>query len=238
MFLSVVIAVYNEEDNVEKLTERIYASLTHLKIPFELIYVVDGNDSSFEKIRRMSKIYPNIKIDHSPIARGFRNSFMIGFGMIDQKTTQVLTLDADLNHRPEEIKNLIHCMNESNADIVIGSRYVRGGSIKKAGLFKRAVSLLANIVTELFFNLHIKDKTSGFRLYKKHILLSILPSCTLQGFEFLFEILLVAKMKGYIVKEVPILFETREHGESKFRLFKTIKGYVEILHKYSFQRNY
>ena len=232
MFLSIVIAAYNEEENVEELTNRIYASFTPLGIPFELIYVIDGSDRSCELLQKMRTTKDTMHLDCSPLPRGFKNAFVHGFNMVSKKATHILTLDADLNHRPEEIGLFIRAMEESNADIVIGSRYMVGGQIMNLGILKRMVSLIANIITEIIFKLRIKDKTSGFRLYKKEALMRIVPSCTSQGFEFLFEILLVAKNMHYSLKEVPILFETHERGRSKFRLVRTSKGYCALVWKY------
>ena len=99
MLLSIVIAVYNEESNVKELTERIYSSMKSLKIPFELIYVIDGNDNSFQILRKIQNSKNNLIIDYSKKLRGFRIAFVKGFSLINKKATHVLTLDADLNHQ-------------------------------------------------------------------------------------------------------------------------------------------
>jgi dolichol-phosphate mannosyltransferase len=232
MFLSIVIAIYNEQGNVKELTERIYSSMDKLDVPFELIYVIDGKDQSFEIIKEIQKTKSNLILDHSPNLRGFKNAFVKGFQLINPSATHILTLDGDLNHRPEEIKNLLSAMEQKHADLVVGSRYTSGGQVKRLAFWKRAVSTFANFVIELLWKIKLKDKTSGYRLYKKEVIEKTVPLCTSGGFEFLFEIILLSRRFNYKINEVPIIFITREHGESKFNLFRTISGYLGLMRKY------
>jgi dolichol-phosphate mannosyltransferase len=232
MFLSIVIAVYNEEENVSELTNRIFSCMVSLKIPFELIYVVDGTDKSIDILRCFSKDHTNLILDYSPKLRGFRNAFVKGFSLINKDATHVLTMDADLNHQPEEISSLLKKMASSNADIVIGSRYVKKGKVDKIECWKRAVSILANFIIKAYWGLSIKDKTSGYRLYKRKVIAAVVPLCKSQNFEFLFEILINSVRKNCIIVEVPIHFKPRKAGESKFQLWKTSKGYLKLMLRY------
>jgi dolichol-phosphate mannosyltransferase len=233
MFLSIVIAVYNEEDNVVPLTNRIYQSMKNLQIPFELIYIIDGDDRSFEYLKEIQNSENNLILDHSPQLRGFKNSFVKGFSLMDEKATHILTLDGDLNHQPEEIGNLINRFEITNADIVVGSRYLKKRKIEKMPFWKKGISVLANFVIRMIWKLDIKDKTSGFRLYRKEVIATVVPLCKSKNFEFLLEILILSKKQGYILKEEPIIFKAREKGVSKFELGKIIKGYFKLLLKYS-----
>ena len=140
MFLSVVIAIYNEEGNVIELTKRIYSSLEKLNIPFELIYVIDGEDKSYEILKDIKEKKNNLILNHSLKLRGFKNAFVQGFKLMDLRTTHVLTLDGDLNHQPEEFFKFLDKMKRNDSDIVIGSRYIEGGKVEKLMLWKRAVS--------------------------------------------------------------------------------------------------
>jgi len=235
-FLSIVIAIYNEEGNVRELTERIYNSMNLLKIPFELICVIDGTDKSFEILKEMQKSRKNLILDHSPKLRGFKNAFVKGFGLANKKATHILTMDGDLNHQPEEINNLINSMQSTNADIVIGSRYLKQGRVERLALWKKAVSIFANFVIRLIWNLKVKDKTSGYRLYKKEVIDKVVPLCKSNNFAFLFEILVLSRSLRYKIKEVPIIFKARERGESKFELWKTAKGYMALMFRHFFSR--
>jgi len=226
MKLSMVIAVYNEEENIEELTNRIYDSV---KVPFELIYVIDGDDNSINIAKNICRIKDNMCISYSRALRGFANSFIKGFSMVSEDVTHILTLDADLNHQPEEINNLISEMNEKDCDIVIGSRYLKEGKVEELALWKRGISILANFIIKIIWNLKVKDKTSGYRLYKREVIDKIVPMCKSTNFEFLLEILILASKNGYVLSEVPIVFKARTRGESKFELFKVIKGYIKLM---------
>jgi len=221
--ISILICLYNEEENVRELTERIYNSV---KIPFELIYVIDGNDKTYDIVKKMK--VPNLKVDYSNQKRGYKNSFIEGFNLVNKKSYRIVTLDGDLNHQPEEITSLL----EKKADIIIGSRYISKGKIEKLELWKRTISTFANLAIKIIWGIKTKDKTSGFRVYKKEKLKKILPLCTSSNFEFLFELLLLANKKKYSITEVPITFKARVKGKSKFQLLKVINGYLKLLIKY------
>jgi len=238
MFISIVIAVYDEEKNVKELTERIYNSMQKLKIDFELIYVIDGTDNTYNILRNMQKTHKNLILFYSQKRRGFAAAFKKGFKAINPKATHILTMDGDLNHQPEEIHLLIKKMKDTNADIVIGSRYIKGGQIDKMPLWKRIVSAFANIVLQLRFGLKIKDKTSGYRLYKCKVIDSIIDNLKYKNFEFLMEILIKAKEKGYKIVETPIRFKMRIYGKSKFQFFKMIIQYIKLFFSYKKQENF
>jgi dolichol-phosphate mannosyltransferase len=233
MYLSVIVAAYNEQENIEELTIRLERALKKLQLPFEIIYIIDGEDSTADRARKLAKKFHNISVDSSKKKRGFRNSFIKGLSIINKKCTHILTLDADLNHRPEEIPDLISCMNHNHVDIVIGSRYIGKGKILKLPLWKRFISKLANTIMNIFWKLDVKDKTSGFRLYRREVLENCATYTTSPNFEFLFELLIIAKKAAYTIAEKPILFKARAHGESKFELWNVIKGYIKIMLKYA-----
>ena len=237
MFLSIVIAVYNEKDNIKELTDRIYKSLGSLKIPFELIYVIDGTDGSFEITKNIKESKDNLIINHSPKPRGLKNAFVKGFSLVDKNATHILTMDADLNHQPEEIKDFISAVETTGGDIIIGSRYIKNARIEKLKLPKRAISKFSNFVIKLLWNMKIKDKTSGYRLYKRRIIDKVIPLLKSKNFEFLFEILILSSHFGYKIIEIPIIFKAREKGESKFELFKTMSGYLKLVFWYFLRKN-
>jgi SAM-dependent methyltransferase len=141
-------------------------------------------------------------------------------------------MDGDLNHQPEDIRTLIDKFFFTDADIIIGSRYLKEGKIEKLALWKRLISIFANFVIKILWNLKIKDKTSGFRLYKRRIIEKITPLCKSNNFAFLFEILILSRLFKYEIEEAPIVFKARERGKSKFDLWKTIKGYFALMWRY------
>lgn len=221
MKLSIVVAMYGEADNVEELTERIVKSV---KVPYKIIYVIDGNDGTLEKVQKLKERYPQIIYNYSPVRRGFKNAFHIGFNMVSDDTTHILTMDADLNHQPEEIHRLLG----QEADIVIGSRYVDNGVVVDIPHYRRLISKVANYFMKVIFKVKARDKTSGLRLYTRKAA-SLMQRVKSNGFEFLFEILYLATKEGYTIKEVPITLTKRKYGVSKFNHFKTAINYLKLV---------
>jgi len=225
--ISVVISAYNEKDNIKLLYPRLINVLDKIKIKYEIIFVIDGDDGTKEMLSKLTKNRKNIMINYSNKTRGFANSFKIGFKKISKDATHVITMDADVNHHPEEIPNFLNEMKKTNCDIVIGSRYIIGSKMYKREFIKGFVSALANLFFPFILRLKVKDISSGFRLYKIEVINYILPKIKRKGFEVLAEILFLSKK--YKIKEIPIDFTKRHAGKSKFKLFDTFFGYIKIL---------
>lgn len=225
--LSVVIVAYNENNNIVKLYKRIIKTLDKNKIKYELIFIIDGDDGTKESLSKIIKNKKNIIIDYSDKPRGFSNSFITGFKKISKDSTHVLTLDADLNHQPEEIPIFINEMREKKSDIIIGSRYIKGSKIYKREFVKSLVSSMTNLFFPFILGLSVKDISSGYRLYKTKVIKDIIPKIKRENFEVLAEILYLSKK--YKMNEVPIDFKKRPCGKSKFKLLDTFFGYIKII---------
>lgn len=228
--ISVVIAAFNEEKNVTSLTKRIIKTIEK-KFNYEIIYVVAGNDGTQKTLSNLKN--KKIKILYSKKALGLGYDFKKGFKEISKDTDYVLTMDADLNHQPEEILNFTKVIDKY--DVVIGSRHVSGGSRKNIPVFKKVVSDFTNLFFTLFFGVKIRDKTSGYRMYKKKAIDYLYKRYKSKNFEFLLELLLIAKKAKMKMTEVPITFIYRIHGTSKFHLIKTGIGYLKLLLKINFR---
>jgi dolichol-phosphate mannosyltransferase len=225
--ISVVIAAFNEQENIEILTKKLLKALS-IYTSFEIIYVVAGTDRTREIIERFNN--PHIKMIYGKKPTGLGNDFKKGFLRVSRNSDYVITMDADLNHQPEEIKRFIPLMKKN--DIVIGSRHVHGSVRKSIPFWKRIISDFTNTVFSIISGVKIKDKTSGFRSYRRTVIQSIARKYTCKNFEFLLEILLIAKKLGYSMAEVPITFTYRTRGTSKFRVFTTLVGYFRLLFKH------
>ena len=232
-YLSIVIAAFNEEENIKDLTIRIGKALRSIHVPYELVYVIAGTDKTLAIVKQLQKNMPQIRYHYSQQPGGLGNDFKKGFSMVSSNSTYVLTMDADLNHQPEEIIHFLEAMKRTNADIVIGSREAKGAHATSIPAWKRFVSHIANMVFTVITFIRIKDKTSGYRLYKNEIIQKIAPKITSKNFEFLMEILLVAQRSKYHMVEIPITFTYRIHGKSKMNLLKTGCGYLKLLLRYA-----
>ena len=231
MNLVVVIAAYNERDNIERLTLRLVNVLRTLRgWNWEIIYVVDGADGTREIVQRLSADFHPIRLSYQAEPDGLANAFRRGFALVPPDSDFVVTMDADLNHQPEEIPRLLQTIIETGSDILVGSRFVRGSRINGMPLWKRAVSRSVNLFMGVLFDLNIHDKTSGFRVYKAGALRSIAFDSS--GFAFLPEMLLRGAVAGLSISEEPIHFIYRVYGASKMNLWKTSKSYLSLLYKH------
>ena len=120
-------------------------------------------------------------------------------------------MDADLSHRPEELPKMLRAL--SDADIVVGSRYVDGGGVQNWPLWRQVVSRGASGMGRMIVGLSVRDLTSGFGAFRRRWMEPLLPNLNPKGFKLLLEIL--AKSRGARVLETPITFVDRQNGRSK-----------------------
>ncbi|MGZ5428928.1 MAG: glycosyltransferase, partial [Thermoanaerobaculia bacterium] len=227
MKLSVVVAAYNERENVIPLTERLRRTLDSLAVDWELLYVVEGTDGTREALEAIARDFPRLKILYRAEPSGLGAAFRRGFAAARADADVVVTMDADLNHQPEEIPALLAAREASGADIVVGSRFVRGSSVSGIPLWKKALSGSMNAAMRLLWSLKTRDKTSGFRLYRGEVLRRL--SFRNDNFAFLPELLIEASRKGCSILEVPIHFTVRVHGVSKMHILTTSWSYLALL---------
>jgi dolichol-phosphate mannosyltransferase len=127
----------------------------------------------------------------------------------------VLEMDCDFSHDPRDVPRLIETA-ESGADLVLGSRYVRGGSIPNWGLTRRAISLGGNLYAQALLQSRLRDLTGGFKCFRRRVLEMIdLGAIDSRGYAFQIETTYRVTRAGFRVVEVPIAFVDREHGHSK-----------------------
>jgi len=231
MKISVVLPAYNEEENIEELTKRLSNTFKKLRISFEIIYIIQGHHEAVDILVKLKKSIPEIKYSYYEKPLGIGKPFRIGFNSISKNTTHVLTMDGDLNHQPEELPLFLKKMKETNADIIIGSRYIKGGKMLKMPVWKKFISGTTNIIINLLFHFNVKDKTSGYRLMKREVTDNVKDKYTSKHFEFYPEFLIRAKREGFRMEEVPITFKFREHGKSKLKLLSSGFGYARMLIK-------
>lgn len=232
--LAVIIPTYNERGNLPNLFEK----LTELDNSFKEVelYVIFVDDNSPDKTanyikQARSEHKFDISIIERPGKMGLGSAYIAGFKKAIEKDMDFITqMDADLSHNPLTIKTFADKLLEGY-DFVIGSRYIKGGSLPKWSAMRKAISKGGNIYARFFLGWGIHDFTGGFNSYKKEVLQNIdLNSIRSNGYSFQIEMKYKAKRKGYKFVEVPIHFSDRKYGNSKFSkkifkeaLFNTIK---------------
>ncbi len=233
MKISVVIAAYDEAENIGPLTERLISTLDSVDgATWELIYVIDGTDGTKSIADAFAAQRSEIRILHNPEPSGLANAFRQGFAAISPDSDFVVTMDADLNHQPEEIPRLLDALITQNASIVVGSRKVEGSAIQGTPLWKRTLSDAGNRYMRAFLGMPVSDMTSGYRIYRYQAVREI--AFASRGFAFLPEILMNASAAGHKIIEEPIQFIFRVAGESKMMLWSTTLSYLRLFFARSF----
>lgn len=225
---AVIVPTYNEADNIEELMTQLLA------LPLELaVIVVDDNspDGTGAIAEKWSSEMPGrIHVVHRPGKLGLGTAYVSGFRYaLDQlNATKIMTMDADFSHNPRYIPSMIDKSRE--VDVVIGSRYVPGGGSLNCTWKRILLSKIANFIARGALGLQAHDTTAGFRLYHRHVLESIpLEQVFSNGYSFLVEMLFMCQRRGWLIGEVPIIFEDRRKGKTKISRNEVIKAQYTIL---------
>jgi dolichol-phosphate mannosyltransferase len=222
--LALVIAAYDEAGNVSELADRLAAVLPGLPgYRSETLFVVRGSDGTRDLLRARG----DVAVLDDGGAEGLAGAFRSGFARVLPGADRVATMDADLNHQPEDLPRLLAALEAREAEIVIGSRSVPGASVLGAPAWKRALSRTGNRLLSLLFGGRIRDRSSGYRVYRAAALARLPVEG--EGFAFLPRMLLEAERLGLRVVEEPITFRQRRWGYSKLPVVATAVGYLRLL---------
>lgn len=197
-----------------------------------MVFIDDNSiDGTAEKIKELSAKQDNIKLLIRPKKMGLGSAYKSG---LEQSSGNIIVeMDADLSHDPAELTKIVKELQ--NADIVVGSRRVKGGRVIGWIWHRRLIHIVANIFTKLLLGLDVDDSTSGFRVYKREVFKQIASLSKFDGFEFQVESLYIAKKLGLKVEEVPIIFRNRKHGTSKLSL-RDVIYFIKAILKMKFSR--
>lgn len=230
MNLSVVIAAYDERANIEPLVLRLDEAIATIPdCGRELIFVVEGRDGTREALERLGLEIAGLRVLYQEQRAGCGAAFRRGFAAVAGDADYVVTLDADLNHQPEEIPRLVASAVRPGTDVVVGSRLLAGSQVWGIPLWKRALSRGINSLMGPLLGLGVRDKTSGFRVYRAGVLRGL--HFDDNQFAFLPELLLRATAAGYRVVEEPIQFRYRAQGRSKMGFWATSFSYLSLLQR-------
>jgi dolichol-phosphate mannosyltransferase len=212
MSVTVVVPTYNERENLPLLVPAILE-----QGPFRVLVVDDHSpDGTGAVADRLAETYPDrVGVLHRTGPRTFGRSYVDGFARaLREGADLICQMDADLSHDPKYLPALVEAAREH--DVVIGSRYTKGGSVVDWPLHRLFLSVAANRYIRAVTRLPVRDCTSGFRCWRRAALAAIpLDSLVSNGYAFQVETVFQATRRGYSVTEVPIRFVERRHGQSK-----------------------
>lgn len=211
--VAIAIPTYNEVDNIQKLVPAIKE-----KCPAAAVFVIDDNspDGTADTVRRMAREIPGIELIWRQQKNGLAAAYLEAFSRIlgNGKVESIVTMDGDLSHSPQDLEKILEA--GKTADLVVGSRYVSGGSIENWTLWRRALSRYGNHYARYVTGIPIRDLTSGFVFYRRRVLESILDiGVSSHGYAYQIEMKFLAHARGARVREVPIRFCDRGGGVSK-----------------------
>jgi dolichol-phosphate mannosyltransferase len=208
----ICLPTYDERENLEPML----LALRSVIGPDDRVLVIDDNspDGTGELADRLATELPFVDVLHREHKDGLGPAYIAGFHQaLAAGAELIVEIDCDFSHDPKDVPRLIAAA--ANADVVLGSRYVRGGSVRDWGLLRRAISKGASIYTQLLL-MPVKDSTGGFKCFRRQVLERIdLDAITARGYMFQIETTYRARRAGFRVVEIPIAFADRRVGGSK-----------------------
>ena len=212
MKILVISPTYNERKNIKRLVDMVLGENPE----FHLLIVDDNSpDGTGRKVEKLQKKYTNLFLETRSKKSGLGTAYIFGFKWaLKDSYDYVIQMDADLSHNPKDLSLMVKKLKEY--DLVIGSRYIKGISVVNWPLRRLMLSYGANAYSRVVTGMPIMDSTGGFKAWKSNVLTSIdLDSVKSQGYSFQIEMNFRAWVKGYKIKEIPIIFSDRTIGQSK-----------------------
>jgi dolichol-phosphate mannosyltransferase len=221
MATTVVVPTYNEAESLPPLVQALYA----LDLPDLQVIVVDDSspdgtgrlaEELGEQLRRDGE--PFVRVLHRPEKQGLGRAYVAGMTRaLEDGADFVVQMDADFSHEPNEIPKMLDALERTGAGVVIGSRYVPGGSLDPDWTrARRLLSVWANFYARTILRMDVRDITAGFKLWRREALLAVdLARITSDGYAFQIEMNWEVRRRGYEIVEIPIYFRERREGASK-----------------------
>lgn len=213
MKIIVVIPTYNEADNISRLLTAIRAAVN---APLDILVVDSASpDGTAAKVREMQKNDRGLHLLEQAAKLGLGKAYLDGMAWVLARGYDALiTMDADFSHQPDYLND--HLREIENHDLVIGSRYIKGGGVENWPKYRLALSRFANWYAATLTGLPFRDLTSGFQCFRTALLRKILRyNIHTEGYAFLVELKFLAIMQKARYAEFPIIFPNRLIGDSK-----------------------
>ncbi len=224
--LAIIIPAYNEESNILKLIKEIKSLLQKPNI-----FIID--DSSTDKTKFLvSKEKINYYHRKKKLGRGSAVLYGMKKAYFKKKYNIFIEMDADLSHKPSELKKNIYYFKKKKLDILIASRYLKNSKIINWPITRKVFSFLSNYLTRKLLRMPITDHTNGFRIYSKRSVRKIIKNCGKigDGFIVLVEILQILYLCKYKIAEVPSVFVNRRRGQSSVNFKLIFSSFLGLLY--------
>jgi dolichol-phosphate mannosyltransferase len=209
--LSVVVPTFNERDNVIKLFHKLEATLSG--VAWEVIFVDDNSpDGTWDVVRGLARQDSRVRCVRRIGRRGLSGACIEG--ILASSAPCAAVMDADLQHDETQLPKMLALLQSGQAELVVGSRYIEGGSADSFDKQRAGASALATEVAKRALRVRVADPMSGFFMIRRDRFEQLAPQLSTQGFKILLDIVATAR-GGLRTVEVPYSFGSRLHGESK-----------------------
>jgi dolichol-phosphate mannosyltransferase len=209
-----ILPTYNEAENIGPIVRAARAQLR----PADRILVVDDNspDGTGAFADELAHELQGVEVLHRPAKAGLGRAYRAGFAYaLERGAELVLEMDSDFSHDPADLPRLIAAAEE-RGDLVLGSRYVTGGSVTDWGLLRKLVSRGGSWYARMILGVKVRDLTGGFKCFRRSVLEALdLEAVHADGYGFQIELTYRTIKAGFRVIEIPIVFRERRVGESK-----------------------
>jgi dolichol-phosphate mannosyltransferase len=224
----VIIPTYNEKENIEKMVRKVFS----LPTAFHLLVVDDGSpDGTATILKQLQQEFPEkLFLEERKGKLGLGTAYIHGFKWALHKGYEyIFEMDADFSHNPDDLIRLQEACVQG-ADVAVGSRYVKGGSVKNWTMERILLSYFASLYVKLVLGIHVNDTTAGFKCYKRKVLATLsLDKITFMGYAFQIEMKYAAYQLGFKITEVPITFQDRTEGTSKMSMGIFREAFLGVL---------
>lgn len=230
----VIIPTYNERENIVKMIETVFS----LEKAFHILIVDDGSpDGTGALVKELQQKYPNsLFLVERKGKLGLGTAYITGFKWGLQRSYEyIFEMDADFSHNPKDLLRLYDACKNQQADVAVGSRYVKGGRLENWPWDRIALSYGASLYVRFITLMPVKDPTAGFVCYRRSVLEAIdLDKIRFVGYAFQIEMKFASHLLGFRIAEIPITFTDRIEGSSKMSkkiVREAITGVVQMRYR-------
>jgi dolichol-phosphate mannosyltransferase len=213
---SILLPTYEERENLPLIVWMIDKAMSEADLDYEIVVIDDSSpDGTFEVAQRLQQLYGDnhLVLKSRPGKLGLGSAYVEGIEHASGNF--VVIMDADMSHHPHFIPQFVALQQEHDLDIVMGTRYRSGGGVAGWDLRRKLTSRVANFIADTLLAPGVSDLTGSFRLYKKHVLKTLIAQNKSKGYVFQMEMIVRARQNNFSIAEVPITFVDRFYGESK-----------------------
>lgn len=235
----VIIPTYNEKENIEAIITAVKA----LSTPFDVLIVDDGSpDGTADIVRNIQEKVSGLHLEERTGKLGLGTAYIHGFKWaLAHFYDNIYEMDADFSHNPKDLVRMADVLEDNQADVVVGSRYVAGGGVIDWPWKRRWLSKGASYYVRMVTWMPVHDVTAGFVGYQRRVLETLdLDKIRFVGYSFQIEMKFASWTSGFRIREIPILFKDRELGKSKMStniVHEAIFGVLKMKFD-SFSKNY